>query len=494
MAKGTLYSALNRQKSLENMVCINDIMSKKQLNKLASDDYFVNFTRDDWKAKYPSIDPKYIWCQKSILFPVPLVYYDEEHHIFFSTNIIDTEIDKFLRNGKTSEQFLLDMISWAMTQYQTKNWQALLMPAFSEQSGMVIMSLLKSILEHEEPSRAIYETFMSFYTMVDCGSNVLTAETIAKLEACKTEAQKRETRRKLDEKGLGETITVYRGMGSESTPADKAFSWTTNQTTAYFFACWKDVQHAGVVKGTVSKEDVIEALFDDRDEDELIIRPGKVIINEQIDCVSPQEFKNVVNEESLPRSEELASDLTAEPILDGIEAIYEDAGRRGDHDEKHSMRVALMCSYLFRVLDKKEAFTGDADERDTFCRELLTAAMWHDVGRTHDFIDETHGKRSADLYFEDSSDDDGFIEFLMTYHCLPDEQAKAEMKKTVAEEDQHNLWLCYQILKDADAIDRWRFGHTCVDFFNVDFFRLKESKALVAVGKWLNEDGLDSLK
>ena len=118
------------------MVCINDITSKKQLNELASDDYFVNFTRDDWKAKYPSIDPKYIWCQKSILFPVPLVYYDEKHHIFFSTNITDTEIDKFLRNGKTSEQFLLNMISWAMTQYQTKNWQALLMPAFSEQSGM----------------------------------------------------------------------------------------------------------------------------------------------------------------------------------------------------------------------------------------------------------------------------------------------------------------------------------------------------------------------
>jgi putative nucleotidyltransferase with HDIG domain len=90
---------------------------------------------------------------------------------------------------------------------------------------------------------------------------------------------------------------------------------------------------------------------------------------------------------------------------------------------------------------------------------VLTAALWHDIGRTDDGVDSSHGARSAaravQLGLPDAlaPDDADVILFAIVWHCLPDERAGAAARRLAEPERALRiLWL----LKDADALDRVR--------------------------------------
>ena len=52
--------------------------------------------------------------------------------------------------------------------------------------------------------------------------------------------------------------------------------------------------------------------------------------------------------------------------------------------------------------------------------------------------------------------------FLIEYHCLDDRKALADLKASNIR-NKERVWLLYTILKDADALDRVRFGMRAVD-------------------------------
>jgi putative nucleotidyltransferase with HDIG domain len=133
------------------------------------------------------------------------------------------------------------------------------------------------------------------------------------------------------------------------------------------------------------------------------------------------------------------------------------------HGVLHTQRVHIHAQRLTREL-------GWA-ERDA--RLVLLAALWHDIGRTHDGVDHRHGDKSVararrlGLAKALAPEDAASVLFAIRFHCLPDRRAEGEVQSRpegpgpdglppLADPDRalRILWL----LKDADALDRIRLG------------------------------------
>ena len=110
-------------------------------------------------------------------------------------------------------------------------------------------------------------------------------------------------------------------------------------------------------------------------------------------------------------------------------------------------------------------------------KQLLNAIVFHDIGRTNDGIDSSHGKASQEIYEKNAgSSADPAVCFLIEYHCLSDTLAEEYLKSADIIRAKKRTWLLYQILKDADALDRVRFGIYDLD---VNQLRLPISHKLV---------------
>ena len=133
------------------------------------------------------------------------------------------------------------------------------------------------------------------------------------------------------------------------------------------------------------------------------------------------------------------------------------------HGVCHTQRVHIHAQRLTRELGWAEL---DA-------QLALKAALWHDIGRTNDGVDDGHGAQSAaraaqlGLTEALAPADAAGVLFAVFFHCLPDEMAKEEAPRWHAEREGRGagrlpdpeqalniLWL----LKDADALDRVRLG------------------------------------
>jgi hypothetical protein len=128
-------------------------------------------------------------------------------------------------------------------------------------------------------------------------------------------------------------------------------------------------------------------------------------------------------------------------------------GAHGIHGVGHTRRVCVHVLRLSAALDIPRRL-----------RDLtLTAARWHDLGRTHDGVEPEHGAHSvrrvqglglADELVATGGLSPGDLElvlFAIRYHSLDD----ATARRAAADPDALPLlWL----LKDADALDRVRLG------------------------------------
>ena len=114
---------------------------------------------------------------------------------------------------------------------------------------------------------------------------------------------------------------------------------------------------------------------------------------------------------------------------------------------------------------------------------LAIACCYHDIGRLHDATDDEHGaissekmlKMKLDQLHNLTPDELSVILDLVVYHSMDDDLWL----------DDDNL-LIYQILKDADALDRLRFND-----LDVKYLRLAYSKELIPYAtSLLEEDGV----
>lgn len=138
-----------------------------------------------------------------------------------------------------------------------------------------------------------------------------------------------------------------------------------------------------------------------------------------------------------------------------------------DHDATHTLRVlfdALMVVYV-----------GEYNLTQKDLKRLCDAILYHDVGRINEDVDDLHGAASAKIYEKEVSAPDAITSFLVQYHCI-DDNISMQAMKSLGFKAEEKVKLLYNILKDADALDRTRFGMKDVD---PTYFRLPVSIQLL---------------
>jgi hypothetical protein len=294
------------------------------------------------------------------------------------------------------------------------------------------------------PGEDLYVLFLDLYRTSDFGFSSLSENGLQKVFAGKSQKQKQDTEKKLS--SLPDVVTIYRGEGSKSTPYEKSFSWTTSYKAACFFACRiPSLENSRIITAHVSKCDIIE--YFPNDEEKEVLVPPAAVKDRKVDTLYGINALTDEIQAFYPLYQRYRS---------RISTLYDAYGRANDeeHDAEHTLRVLLDALLLVQVqgiaLTKKES------------HQLCDAILYHDIGRTNDDVDDSHGAKSRDIYYDAASDRNPATAFLIEYHCLDDRKALADLKASNIR-DKERVWLLYTILKDADALDRVRFGMRAVD-------------------------------
>lgn len=140
------------------------------------------------------------------------------------------------------------------------------------------------------------------------------------------------------------------------------------------------------------------------------------------------------------------------------------------HEKPHALRV-LVFSLLLGALEP----VNSAD-----LERLALAAVFHDSRREDDDLDTGHGMR-ASLHYADWAKSQGLEPDPIVRHALAFHDLDDLLGCGLAVEPQKRL--ITQLFKDADALDRYRFG---LDGLDPSFLRRPSSKRLMHAAQLLN--------
>ena len=136
------------------------------------------------------------------------------------------------------------------------------------------------------------------------------------------------------------------------------------------------------------------------------------------------------------------------------------------HGVEHTRRVLIHATELGATLG---LVPGEIEA-------VSHAALWHDIGRTHDGVDYYHGAKSAgkviglglhegiDRYVLD------LALFAVTHHSGSEEHAERAATSRHTADPAATLRV-FRVLKDADGLDRVRLGD-----LDVSYLRFPESR------------------
>ena len=142
------------------------------------------------------------------------------------------------------------------------------------------------------------------------------------------------------------------------------------------------------------------------------------------------------------------------------------------HGIMHSIRVLVLTDKLAEDL-----------KLDLRLKCVLNyAALYHDIGRENDQIDDFHGYKSYKKLQEFNIALPGFsltmyeiLKFIIENHPVEDSKAIENIRKySLTDLDRIEAIKVLHILKDADTLDRCRFGH-----INLDYLILKDARKYV---------------
>lgn len=434
------------------LIPITSILTEKDKQR---EGYSIGYTLNEWQAEFSEIPTKNIFYGPW-LSTTGMIYFDREKYIWFNIPIIDTKVvigtkNELAQNLKTNiqKQELL---------YRNKNYAQL----FVNMPEALCMELICEMPQTSVEPSVFYDLFKTFYPASTCFTNGFPKALGTQLLKSKSAEQIKETRDKI--KNLPRKdgkIIVYRGMANKSANANEAISWTPDINVAYFFAMRMGYDPK-ILTGYVKDEDVVEYFaLDDAEgaEEELIVVPGKV---ENVSRLKLLDAKSSQINILLPRINQVYQKYRTT-----ISSLYRHTGAPS-HEALHSLRVLLYALIIAEMLGVKR----------TQQIMLAEAAAYHDIGRKTDFVEPEHGVASRKIY-EKKSEWNDISAFAIEYHCKSDESAKKAAEE-IFENPKDALRVLW-ILKDADALDRIRFGLPSQgsDALDVKQLRFSVSKRIV---------------
>ena len=156
------------------------------------------------------------------------------------------------------------------------------------------------------------------------------------------------------------------------------------------------------------------------------------------------------------------------------------------HGLYHSEKVTFFAYLIGKSLKLNE----------TDMKIILDAAKYHDIGRTDECEDTTHGLTSTlrlkflekDEIYQDETNLK-LLKAIIEGHCLDDSCKKLIFDNYDLDEKEYKRFITlYNILKDADALDRLRFEKTMKCVLNAKFLRLDFSKQLIDLTEKINRE------
>jgi hypothetical protein len=265
---------------------------------------------------------------------------------------------------------------------------------------------------------------------------------------------------------------IYRGVGQESADIEQAISWTTDLGTALFFACRQS--DSRVYKAKVKECNILMEL-DNRNEKEVLVKFEDLEDLEEMDFI-PGDMINVVK--YLPIFEEFNAFYKTVQKAVGKKCLYSDNG--GIHGLSHAERVTWLCCTIVDELVANTKGNPGFEPRDTI--KLMLAALFHDCGRIND-NDEKHGVLGSKKVRNNKDrickafnlSDREFNEILILIEMHDTDKEYVE---------DTSIGRLLSILKDADALDRYRLDQYRTEF-DYNMLRLEESKRLVLLSAFI---------
>lgn len=433
---------------------LSDLVHIKELgSRELSSDYLLRVLKyKDIITKYPFLEGEPLYISKNVF--CPCYYYDKEalFPVHLSSNIemnegeITVEPILTIRNNEDNS------ISDSEEKLYKSN-VARMKKTFKEgasgfytifDSSMAV-EYFKEIIDSYD-SKILFDTAIDLYTLYDYGFSSLSTDDFDKIVASRTKEHLSVLKEELSD--LPDEITVYRGEGDLSSP--NGYSYTLDINVATYFAIrYSDSNEPRLIKAKVKKEDIIW-YTNDRFEEEIIAYPNKIYDKEEIILFTEEDldidvenienvfyrFKRVLNKFSLK--------------MDTV-----------DHNHSHLIRVLYLGLFLMIRECPKNISLTDKD-----ITTLAIALSLHDIGRDNDWEDTRHGACSYQVaskklkkIIKENNYNDEWVSFLMEYHCKDDKDAlKVLDNMNLSSEDKSKLTFLFNVIKDADALDRLRFG------------------------------------
>lgn len=451
--------------NIDDMIPLSEIKDRRDLERYKKEKGIsVLFSLEDFKNTFKNIDIDYNKFYFRIEpYNFDFVYLDIEKYIYRPI-IIDENCKIFSpREDVSNEEELLSYINISNKLYEDKKYISLL---YMLPDALRFNFFFKMFEDNYIEKEQIYNIFIELYNSCEYGFRKINPEILDDIISHQTESYKEKLNNILN--NLPDEITVYRGEGDKSTPYEKgALSWTLDINIANFFACRYSTYGAKILIGKVKKDKVIDCLYD-RGEKEILIKPKDVIITDTIECLGAKKLDDIFLYDGYMFSK-------YKNILDKLN-FRETKG----HNKKHSLRVLLLA--LIIAMEKE--LTDDEVEL------LAISCINHDRGRINDEVCLKHGKRSFEIFVKENQldlinpeyyVDEKDLEFLMTYHCREDVEAIDYLYRNIEYKEHRGMLLkILYILKDADALDRIRFG---IKELDLNYLRFDFSKKLTLISR-----------
>lgn len=432
--------------SLHSLLPLSIVQTQDDIETLHSKHFYCAFTYSEFQTAFPTVDTACIFLSAGI---DKMYYWDRENLILFPICLNGKEYLSPV--GRTLDDDISRFVSNSTANLNDGN---ILMLVAADRMKM---EYLQTILESGKiATDKLYDTFIDFYTTSDYGIRYFSRDVIQSVFENKPIAAKNATRAALSD--MPDTLVVYRGEGSQSANFEEACSWTLDINVANFFACRRGLSGSRILVGQINKSDVIEYISEEK---EIIISPSSVLLKEEIPLYGYSDMDAQI-EDIAPMYQKYRDFLSQ--CVTFKRRLYE-------HGKEHCGRVLLLALTIgkFEGLSSKDIDT------------LALAAVYHDCQRVTDDEDDTHGmdvlKKHPHLYRENY-----IASVLIHYHCLPDEIGRGFIEnhwRGNQKKIDHIIKL-FNIFKDADALDRVRFG---IRHVNLNMLRLPVSKRMTLLAR-----------
>ena len=323
-----------------------------------------------------------------------------------------------------------------------------------------------------EPEQ-VFKVWSSIHTRIDFSNGMWRPEV---LEYVFSHAPQSE----LPEPDADGLITIYRGMGEKSQPAENAISWSTSPMCALWFAN-RSGRGTRLVSARVSPEQILAYNPGHRGEQEVILKPGTKLEIQDADMIPSTEAH--VPSLLVPVTKDFFKyGSIATKLGYPVENLFQ------WHGVKHILRVLVLTLIYCQ-------HSGDTlSEEDRLI--LIYFSLLHDIGRISEVEDETHGDKSVELIRRKNIRIKGIqltkkgyriAKLLIRHHCRSDEIGLERIAKTpnFTTQDIARASGLYRIAKDMDSLDRVRFNG--LDF---RYLRTPYAKRLPLVAGGLLEEHL----